>query len=83
MKEQVSKFKTFDEFFAWLEAPETDVKNGQSEELAMKQELRRSSIEITRKSVKGDSLEARNKAMEAIPYKERMELVYKELTNAA
>ena len=81
MKEQVSKYKTFDEFFAWLESPETDIKDGLSEEHALKQSIRRSSIETTRKNVKGKTLEARNKAMEKVPYKERMKMVYEELTN--
>lgn len=81
MKEQVKKFKTFDEFFAWLESPETDVKDGQSEQHALKQQFRRASIEVTRKNVKGKTLEARNTAMEGVGYKERMQLVYEELTN--
>lgn len=79
MEDTLKSFDTFEDFFAWLEAPETDVKDGHSEELKMKQEIRRASIEITRKNVKGDSLEARNKAMEKVSYKERMEMMYKEL----
>lgn len=80
MKEQVSQFNTFDEFFAWLGSPETDVKDGQSEEHAMKQAIRRSSIEIVRKNVQGDTLEARDAAMGKLDYKARMKMVYEELT---
>lgn len=79
MEERIRELKTFDEFFAWLESPETDVKNGKSEELALKQAFRRSSIEITRRNVEGDTLEARNKAMEKIGYKQRMQWVYEEM----
>lgn len=79
MRDYIEQFDTFEDFYSWLESPEGDISDGQSEELKMKQEFRRASIGITRRSVKGKSLEARNKNMEKVEYKDRMELVYREL----
>lgn len=79
MEEYIKQFETLDAFLDWLDAPNTDVKNGRSEELKMKTAFRRASIEITRKNVKGKTLDARNKAMEKIDYIERMKMVYEEL----
>jgi hypothetical protein len=79
MQDYIKQFDTFDDFFSWLEAPENDVEDGQSKELRQKQEFRRASIEIVRRKVSGDSLEARNKAMEKIGYEQRMQWVYEEL----
>lgn len=79
MQDYIKQFETFDDFYAWLEAAQTDVVDGKSEELRHKQEVQRASIEIVRRNVQGNTLEARNEAMEKVNYKERMKMVYEEL----
>lgn len=79
MEDYIKQFDTFEDFLAAMDSPETDVKDGQSEQLKTKNAIRRAGIEITRRNVKGETLDARNKAMEKIGYEKRMEMAYEEL----
>ena len=79
MIDYIQRFDTFDSLYAWLMAPETDVISGRSEQLRMKQEFMRSAIDILRRKVQGNTLAARDKAIESIGYRERMKIIYEEL----
>lgn len=78
---KINEFNTFDDFYDWLQADVTDVKGGKSEELKLKTYIRRSSIDIIRRRVPGESLEVRNKAMEKVGYKQGLRWVYEEIHN--
>jgi predicted GTPase len=74
MKDKINSFDTFDSFYDWLETPSL-----QSDEQILKTQIRRESIELTRKHVEGKTLDERNKAMEDVSYEDRMRIVYEEL----
>lgn len=69
-------FKTVEDFITWMNAPETDEVDGKSEELKKKQEIQRNMHVTLLKLVKGKTLDARNAAIEKIPYEERLKMVY-------